>query len=191
MTFEDYFIDSIINDETYGGKPELKVYPDPSDEGHLTYGFGHKLTEEEKKYMKEGDPITYDHAVKTFKQDLSNTFSITNRLPWIQTLSDGQKFTLLDMSFNMGEARMRGTAPRGFTRFFDNMYQYSQSETKEQKRNYSHRAYMELKHVNPFGINGKKDMSYTKYWKKNYGGRAHRNAQYILDPSKELIKKEK
>ena len=75
MTFEDYFIDSIISDETIGGKPELEVYPDPSDEGHLTYGFGHKLTEEEKKYMKEGDPITYDHAVKTFKQDLSNTFS--------------------------------------------------------------------------------------------------------------------
>lgn len=182
----EYYKKRIKYRESIGGKPDLKVYYDKKQGGYLTAGWGHKLTEAEKEYLKEGDTVSMEQVNKWFEADIARSLAITKTDPWIKDLPVGYQFVLHDMAYNMGAAKMKGTVPKGFKRFFKNVRNYSMAETDKDKDYYSKRAYMELRHKNPYGIDGDVDMRGTKYF-DDTKGRAVENARYILNPSMELI----
>ena len=87
---------------------ETTVYTDT--EGHLTVGWGHKLTDAEKLKYKKGDTLKQAECEAFFKDDLSSAETnaerlITNKaggkVVWTG-LSQTRKDVLINMVFNLG-----------------------------------------------------------------------------------------
>ena len=79
------------------------VYTDTT--GNATVGYGHKLTEAEKRSGIYANGITREQGEALYQRDMAkHTNQLYAREPWIADLSPSQQTALKDMAFNMGPA---------------------------------------------------------------------------------------
>lgn len=93
--------------EAPGGKPVLKVYPDPlTGKEPWTVGIGHTGPD-----VKRGETWTYDRCMATFYSDYAIAQGTASHVIGISTwsqLSEPRQCVLTDMAFNIGRARLEG-----------------------------------------------------------------------------------
>jgi lysozyme len=81
------------------------VYPDSA--GHDTIGYGHKLTDAEKKGGVFKGGITEKEALALFRQDSAKVDAAISRLVTVP-ISQGQRDALASLIFNVGEGAFSG-----------------------------------------------------------------------------------
>lgn len=91
--------------EAPGGKPILRVYPDPLTGGEpYTCGLGHTGPD-----VKKGETWTYDRCMAAFYSDYSIAESAARTVIgasiWMH-LTEPRQCVLTDMAFNIGQARL-------------------------------------------------------------------------------------
>lgn len=93
----------LIRDETRPDLPLTKVYRCPS--GKLTFGIGHNI---------EDNGVSLATVYQTFYEDLAEAekglYNIFNK-EWFHDQTDERQLALINLIFNLGEARFRKFAP--------------------------------------------------------------------------------
>lgn len=76
-----------------------KIY---NDVGHLAGGVGHRLTREERKVFKLGDPVSMEQTEKWLKSDVVKAERTVNN--WVtKEITQKQFDSLVSLTFNIGE----------------------------------------------------------------------------------------
>lgn len=95
----------------------FRTSPYRCSEGKLTIGVGrcldtNPLTKEELAYIGHDcrtKPITKDQAFYLLRHDIQTVKEQMYRnFPWVKNLNDDRQYSLLDMIFQMGVARVKG-----------------------------------------------------------------------------------
>lgn len=93
--------------EAPGGKPVLKVYPDPlTGKEPWTVGIGHTGPD-----VKRGETWTYDRCMATYYSDYAIAQGVAAHVIGVSTwsqLSEPRQCVLTDLAFNIGRSRMEG-----------------------------------------------------------------------------------
>ena len=81
------------------------IYADPL--GHLTFGVGHLITENDEEYGKEvGTPVTKERIEECLQQDIKTVFSeLDMNQPWWRSLDSNRQRVIANMCFNLGHPR--------------------------------------------------------------------------------------
>ena len=82
-----------------------EIYADPL--GHLTFGVGHLITENDEEYGKEvGTPVTKERIEECLQQDIKTVFSeLDMNQPWWRSLDSNRQRVIANMCFNLGHPR--------------------------------------------------------------------------------------
>ena len=129
------------------------VYKD--SRGFLSMGYGHKLTEEEKKKYKLGDMVDEKLLEDYWEKDWNIHYAAAQKIPGYNSLNDDQKEVLIDLTFNMGVNWMDK-----FPNMMKNILLASQTNNPNMKKKYISLAAAELKYKNY----EKDNLETTKYW---------------------------
>ena len=91
----------LMLDEGY----KQEIYTDPL--GHLTFGVGHIITENDEEYGKEvGTPVSKERIEECLEQDIK---IVCNELdlkePWWRSLDSNRQRVVANMCFNLGHPR--------------------------------------------------------------------------------------
>jgi lysozyme len=91
----------LMLDEGY----KQEIYADPL--GHLTFGVGHLITENDEEYGKEvGTPVTKERIEECLQQDIKTVFSeLDMNQPWWRSLDSNRQRVIANMCFNLGHPR--------------------------------------------------------------------------------------
>ena len=91
----------LMLDEGY----KYEIYADPL--GHLTFGVGHLITENDEEYGKEiGTPVTKERIEECLQQDIKTVCSeLDMNQPWWRSLDNNRQRVIANMCFNLGHPR--------------------------------------------------------------------------------------
>ena len=91
----------LMLDEGY----KQEIYADPL--GHLTFGVGHLITENDEEHGKEiGTPVTKERIEECLQQDIKTVFSeLDMNQPWWRSLDSNRQRVIANMCFNLGHPR--------------------------------------------------------------------------------------
>jgi len=82
-----------------------EIYADPL--GHLTFGVGHLITENDEEYGKEvGTPVAKERIEECLQQDIKTVYNeLDMNQPWWRSLDDDRQRVIANMCFNLGHPR--------------------------------------------------------------------------------------
>ena len=91
----------LMLDEGY----KQEIYADPL--GHLTFGVGHLITENDEEHGKEiGTPVTKERIEECLQQDIKTVYNeLDLNQPWWRSLDSNRQRVIANMCFNLGHPR--------------------------------------------------------------------------------------
>ena len=91
----------LMLDEGY----KQEIYADPL--GHLTFGVGHLITENDEEHGKEiGTPVTKERIEECLQQDIKTVYNeLDLKEPWWRSLDSNRQRVIANMCFNLGHPR--------------------------------------------------------------------------------------
>ena len=152
------------------GNEGYKNYVYKDSLGYLSMGYGHKLTEEEKKKYKLGDIVDDKLLEEHFEKDWRIHYAAAQKIEGFNSLIENQKEVLIDLTFNMGV-----TWADKFPNMIKNISLAATADTPTLQQRYISLAAAELKYKNF----NKEDFTLTNYWNQTKS-RAVRNFDKLL-----------